>query len=108
GVDRVQDRLPVQPRRREGGARGRRRRVPRVHRFLLLIFMRFLHYFVTLALLPVLAPGCRVADVAEPADSTTVYLTEAEALKVVFPDAARVVEEDVALSPEERRSIEQR
>jgi thiamine biosynthesis lipoprotein ApbE len=37
---------------------------------------------------------------------TTVYMTEAEALRVVFPDAARVVEEKVVLTPDEAAAVE--
>jgi thiamine biosynthesis lipoprotein len=43
----------------------------------------------------------------DPDSSTTVYLTEAEALHVVFPDAARIVEENVTLSADERRAAEE-
>jgi FAD:protein FMN transferase len=35
------------------------------------------------------------------------YMTEAEALRVVFPDAARIVEEDLLLTPEEVSSVEE-
>ncbi len=37
---------------------------------------------------------------------TTEYLSKAEALRAVFPDAARVLRKRVALSPERRREVE--
>ena len=37
---------------------------------------------------------------------TTEYLSKAEALRAVFPDAARVLRERVVLSPERRREVE--
>ena len=45
--------------------------------------------------------------VGGPDDGLTIhYMTAAEALRVVFPDAARIVEEDVLLAPEERAAVE--
>jgi thiamine biosynthesis lipoprotein ApbE len=38
---------------------------------------------------------------------TTVYMTKEEALRTVFPDASRVLQEERILSPDERRGVEE-